>query len=107
MVVRKEFMENNPDMVEKFLREHKTATQKIHEKPQQVQGKINDELKKTTGKALADNIISESFERILFQTDYSKEAILGLANISKKQGFIKELPDDNLLYAVEKEGGKR
>ena len=107
VVVRKEFMENNPDMVEKFLREHKTATQKIHEKPQQVQGKINDELKKTTGKALADNIISESFERILFQTDYSKEAILGLANISKKQGFIKELPDDNLLYAVEKEGGKR
>ena len=107
VVVRKEFMENNPDMVERFLREHKTATQKIHEKPQQVQGKINDELKKTTGKALADNIISESFERILFQTDYSKEAILGLANISKKQGFIKELPDDNLLYAVEKEGGKR
>ena len=48
VVVRKEFMENNPDMVEKFLREHKTATQKIHEKPQQVQGKINDELKKTT-----------------------------------------------------------
>ena len=94
-------------VVRKVLREHKTATQKIHEKPQQVQGKINDELKKTTGKALADNIISESFERILFQTDYSKEAILGLANISKKQGFIKELPDDNLLYAVEKEGGKR
>lgn len=107
VVVRKEFMEKNPDLVEKFLREHEAATKEIYEKPQQVQKKINAELKQTTGKSLGENIIADAFDRILFQTDYRKEAIQGFANISKEQGFIKELPVDSQLYAVRKEEEKR
>ena len=107
VVVRKEFMEKNPDLVEKFLREHEAATKEIYEKPQQVQKKINAELKQTTGKSLGENIIADAFDRILFQTDYRKEAIQGFANISKEQGFIKELPVDCQLYAVRKEEEKR
>ena len=79
----------------------------IYEKPQQVQKKINAELKQTTGKSLGENIIADAFDRILFQTDYRKEAIQGFANISKEQGFIKELPVDSQLYAVRKEEQKR
>lgn len=107
VVVRKEFMEKNPDLVEKFLREHEAATKEVYEKPQQVQKKINAELKQTTGKSLGENIIADAFDRILFQTDYRKEAIQGFANISKEQGFIKELPVDSQLYAVRKEEEKR
>lgn len=107
VVVRKEFMEKNPDLVEKFLREHEAATKEIYEKPQQVQKKINAELKQTTGKSLGENIIADAFDRILFQIDYRKEAIQGFANISKEQGFIKELPVDSQLYAVRKEEEKR
>ena len=107
VVVRKEFMEKNPDLVEKFLREHEAATKEIYEKPQQVQKKINAELKQTTGKSLGENIIEDAYDRILFQTDYRKEAIQGFANISKEQGFIKELPVDSQLYAVRKEEEKR
>lgn len=69
--------------------------------------KINAELKQTTGKSLGENIIADAFDRILFQTDYRKEAIQGFANISKEQGFIKELPVDSQLYAVRKEEEKR
>ena len=100
-------LEKNPDLVEKFLREHEAATKEIYEKPQQVQKKINAELKQTTGKSLGENIIADAFDRILFQIDYRKEAIQGFANISKEQGFIKELPVDSQLYAVRKEEEKR
>ena len=89
------------------LLEQEAATKEIYEKPQQVQKKINAELKQTTGKSLGENIIADAFDRILFQTDYRKEAIQGFANISKEQGFIKELPVDSQLYAVRKEEEKR
>ena len=98
---------NMDSSYQKFFREHAVATKEIYEKPQQVQKKINAELKQTTGKSLGENIIADAFDRILFQTDYRKEAIQGFANISKEQGFIKELPVDSQLYAFRKEEEKR
>ncbi|MCM1246506.1 MAG: aliphatic sulfonate ABC transporter substrate-binding protein [Roseburia sp.] len=99
VVVRKEFMEENPELVEKFLKEHEAATTKINDNREESLKVINTELKNATGKALGENIIAGAFERIGVSTEINRESVMGFANISKEQNFISELPDENNLFA--------
>ena len=98
VVVRKEFMEENPEVVEKFLAAHEAASKAINEEKDNALSIINEELKSATGKALGEDIISESFERIGVNTELNKESVLDFAQISKEQGFIDELPDEAALF---------
>ena len=97
VVVRKEFREKNQELVEKFLKEHEAATAKINDDRENFLKTINAELKSATGKALGEDIITQAFERIVVSTDLNRDSIMGFANISKEQGFIKELPEDGLF----------
>lgn len=99
VVVRKEFMEENPEIVEKFLEEHQAATDKINEDKEKALTIINEELKSATGKALGEDIISQAFERIGVTTELNRESVMGFAEISKAQDFIKELPDEEDVFA--------
>ncbi len=99
VVVRKEFMEENPEVVEKFLAAHEAASKAINEEKDNALSIINEELKSATGKALGEDIISESFERIGVTTELNKESVLDFAQISQEQGFIDELPDEAALFA--------
>ena len=97
VVVRTEFMEEHPEIVETFLAEHEKATDKINEDTAGAVAIINNELKSATGQALDEDIITEAFTRIGVSTELNKESILGFADISLYQGFIGELPDDSLF----------
>lgn len=99
VVVRKEFMENNPEVVEKFLAAHEKATTAINENKENALSIINEELKSATGKALGEDIISESFNRIGVSTELNQESVLDFAQISKEQNFINDLPDNRALFA--------
>lgn len=90
VVVRKEFMEQNPELVEAFLAAHEEATVKITENQEEALAIINAELQNATGKALGDAILTQAFERISVNTDLHKESVMGFAQISKEQGFISE-----------------
>lgn len=97
VVVRKEFREERPDLVEKFLEAHKKATQTINEDQENSLKKINAELDSATGKSLSDSIIKEAFTRMEVSTEYNKESIDGFAKISKEQGFIDKIPESGLF----------
>lgn len=99
VVVRKEFMENNPEVVEKFLAAHEKATTAINENKENALSIINEELKSATGKALGEDIISESFNRIGVSTELNQESVLDFAQISKEQNFINDLPANGALFA--------
>ena len=99
VVVRKEFLEENKELVDQFLEQHEAATKRIQEQPEEVQKIINGELKAGTGKNLSDSIMKEAFGRISFRRDYNTEAMSDFASLSKEQGFIKELPEEGQLYA--------
>lgn len=98
VVVRKEFMEKNPEVVEKFLEAHETATVSINEDKEHALTIINEELKNATGKALGEDIISESFNRIGVSTELNQASVLDFAQISKDQKFIDGLPDETTLF---------
>ena len=100
VVVRKEFAQKHPDIVEQFLQVHEETSGKLmHEKEDSLK-KINQELLDATGKSLSDSIISEAFTRINVGTDINKESMMGFAGISKEQGFISEIPEEEQLYAA-------
>ena len=102
VVVRKEFQEEHPEIVEKFLEVHNAATVTINEDTENSLAKINKELDNATGKSLSDEIIKEAFERIVVTADYSEESVREFANISKEQKFIEELPGDDLFSRKDK-----
>lgn len=102
VVVRKEFMEANPELVEKFMKEHQLATDKINQETEQSLKTINTELHNATGKSLSDSIIKGAFGRIGVSTEINKESMMGFANISKDQGLIAALPDESTLFAQNK-----
>lgn len=99
VVVRKEFMEENPELVEAFLKEHEAATNKINEEKETALQTINGELESATGKSLSDSIITQSFEHIQVSTDLNKDSVMGFASISKEAEFIDEVPKEESLFA--------
>lgn len=98
VVVRKAFMEANPELVDKFLAAHQEATAMVLNDKENALTIMNAELQSATGKSLSESIIKESFERILVSTELNREAIAGFAGISKEQEFIDAVPDEDGLY---------
>ena len=99
VVVRKEFLENNPELVEKFLEAHNLATERINSDTDSSLEIINKELDEATGKSLSESIIKEAFSRIGVSTEINKDSISKFAQISQNQEFIEEIPEDDALYA--------
>ena len=98
VVVRKEFMEEHPDLVATFLEAHQAATEEINSDLDTALVTINGELDESTGKSLSDSVIKEAFTRIKVSSDLNKDAINGFAEISLGQKFIDEIPSDDSLY---------
>lgn len=99
VVVRKDFMEEHSDLVEKFLQEHEAATDKINNERDEALRLINAELQSATGKALSESIIKKAFERIGVKTELNRESVMGFAAISKEQAFIDEVPMESDLFS--------
>lgn len=99
VVVRKEFMEENPELVEKFLAEHEAATERIENDKETSLKVINEELQNATGKSLSESVIHQAFDRIGVSTGLNRESIMGFAKISQQEEFIKEVPEEENLFA--------
>ena len=97
VVVRKEFYEKHPEIVEAFLETHQKVTQLILEDTDKALVSINWELKEATGKALGEDVIAEAFTRIKVDDAYNRQSIEEFAKISKAQGFISEVPQSGLF----------
>lgn len=97
VVVRKEFMEEHPELVEQFLDEHEAATKRLNDNQEECLTVINAELEAATGKSLDTAIITEAFTRIGISSELNQTSIDQFATISKEQGFIDELPSEDLI----------
>lgn len=99
VVVRKDFLEEHPDIVETFLQQHNLATDEINNNQKDSIEIIRKELLDATGKSYEDEIIYEAFSRIGISSELNKNSIMEFAKLSAEQGFIDEVPDENTLYA--------
>lgn len=97
VVVRKEFMEEHPDLVETFLAEHHAAGVYINDNTQEAEEIVNEQINSITNKSLSDTVLASSFSRIVFDDTLNSEAIDGFAETCLEQGFISTLPDTNII----------
>lgn len=90
VVVRNEFLEEHPDIVDAFYETHIETTSLLSEHADEAAAVVNEELNDATGKSLDASILDDAFSRIIFSDEVSEDAMQDFADISLEQGFIME-----------------
>ena len=105
LLVRAEFLEAHPDVVEDLLEGHIAAVQWIADNPDEAPTVINAALESETGKPLADAVLQRALEHVTFSADphadtFETLVANGLAAGTQKEGSIDGLFDLRILNAL-------
>jgi NitT/TauT family transport system substrate-binding protein len=98
MIVRADYLENNPDVIKKLLEAHIDETNWINSNKTAAIEAFNVELEKLTQKTLAEDILNASLSRIEFTYDPIRLSLFQDANDAYKMGFLPEQPDLSGIY---------
>src|SRR5262249_43050306 len=98
LIVAKDYLFSNRETVKKLLRAHIEVTQQITADPQAAAGILNSELKKETGKALRQDVISKAMSRIAFTWDPIAASLQRSAQAAHELGFIRRTPELKGIY---------
>ena len=99
VVVRKEFMDQHPDLVSKFLQAHVDTIQYIKSNPSSAQSIVNSEIKRITGKALPGTVIASSFTNLDIIYDPLVSTLMVSADRAYSLGFLgSSKPDLSGIY---------
>jgi NitT/TauT family transport system substrate-binding protein len=112
IIVSKKFLDEHPDLVEKWLKAHVELTQRINADPMSAKEKLNSEIERLTGQALAADVLDDAWSRQTVTYDPIRASLIGSANAAFKLGFLGDTPpnldniyDLTLLNQVLKEKG--
>lgn len=97
VVARKEFMEENPEIVKKFLAVHRETTEYLNENAKEAMNIINEEIELVTDKSIDVDILKESLKHIEFNSDINADAIDAFAKICVQEEFTSQIPYENFL----------
>ncbi len=97
VVARKEFMEENPDIVNKFLKVHEETTDYLNGNAKEAMTAINEEIELATDKSIAVDILEASLEHITFNSDINADTVNAFSEICVREGFTAESPYEGFL----------
>lgn len=98
VVVRKDFLENNPKAVENFLKGHEESVNFINENRVEAIKIIGKQIKSITGQEIAHDIIDNSLNRVFYTTELDKKIMQEFADLTKDLGFIQGDSDITNLF---------
>lgn len=98
VIVRKDFLDANPEAVEKFMKAHKEATAYVNDNLPESIEIINTQIAEITQKPIEDDVIKSAFERLEISYDIPVSSIMDFAIICHDENMLSRLPDDNLVY---------
>ena len=101
VVASNDFIETHPDLVSDFLELHEEATLFINENPEEMQEIVNTEINAATGKSLDTDVIQSACSRIKADSTLNPNVIMTLAEISKEEGFIRNVPEEKNVFNTE------
>ncbi len=112
IIVSKKFLDEHPDLVKKWLEAHVELTQNMNADPAAAKQKLNSEIERLTGKALAVDVLDDAWSRQTVTYDPIRASLIGSADAAFKLGFLGDTPpnldniyDLTLLNQVLKEKG--
>ena len=102
VIVRTDFLEKHPDVVENFLRGHVDAVQWIQANPAEAKAVVNQSIADVNnGKALSQQVIDAAWNNIVPTYDPLASTVQKMANDAAALGFLNEEPDLTKLYALD------
>lgn len=93
IIVRTEYLENNPDTISKLLEAHVDETIWINENSHEAMQVFNAQLEKLTGKTIPEDEFEEGFSRMALTWDPVKESLFQSADNAFDIGFLRAKPD--------------
>lgn len=101
VIVRTEFLEQNPDLVRTFLAEHVEVTRWIDDNPAEAKRIANEEIGRLTGQALPLDVLDAAWNRLEITYDPVSSSLLKSADAAFELGFLgKEKPDLTGMYEL-------
>lgn len=98
VIVSKKFLQEHPDLVEKWLKAHVEITENIGREPERYKTLINQQLKVLTKKELSQDILDSSFARLTPTYDPVADSIREFVGLSVENGYLKTTPNiDGLI----------
>jgi NitT/TauT family transport system substrate-binding protein len=88
IIVRPDYLKENPDVIKKLVAAHVNETQWINDNKEQAIKEFNIQLKKLTGKELPVDVLAESLTRLEFTYDPIKGSLFKSANDAYDLGFL-------------------
>ena len=88
IIVRTDYLKNNPDVIKKLLAAHVRETQWINGHKQQAIHIFNEALKNITGKTIAEDELKDALSRLEFTYDPIKESLFKMADNAYDLGFL-------------------
>jgi NitT/TauT family transport system substrate-binding protein len=100
LVVSRDFLAKRREQVKKLLRAHVEVTQEINADLGAARLKLNAELKKETGKPLADAVIEKAMTRVEFTWDPIQSSLFKCAEAAHQVGFLRQKPQLEGIYEL-------
>jgi NitT/TauT family transport system substrate-binding protein len=88
LIVRSEFLEKHPDIVQKWVEAHMQTSNWINEHPAETKLIFNDFLKKKTGKTFPSEILNEAFSNLQITSDPIESSINTFAERANALGYL-------------------
>jgi len=99
VVVSTTFMKAHPDIVKQFLSAHVELTQRINADPASAKQKLNSEIARLSGAALAQQTLDDAWSRQLVTYDPISSSLVGSADAAFKAGFLGDtMPNLDNIY---------
>ncbi len=101
IIVRTDYLKENPDVIEKLLEAHVGETLGINNNKEKAISEFNVQLKKLTGKTIPENVLATSVTKMDFTYDPIKLSLIKDANDAPDLGLIekgKERPNFSNIY---------
>ena len=99
VIVSTKFLQSHPDLVKKWLKAHVELTDWIKGHEAEAKKILGQQIQKETGKALAADVLDDSFSHLQVTYDPLHGALLRSAQLAFDAGFLgREMPDLSRLY---------
>jgi NitT/TauT family transport system substrate-binding protein len=96
IIVRTDYLRDNPDVIEKLLAAHVNETLGINNNKEKAISEFNTQLKKITGKTIPENVLTNAVTKLEFTYDPIKLSLIKDANDAYDLGLLengKERPN--------------
>ncbi|AFS79518.1 ABC transporter periplasmic aliphatic sulfonates-binding protein SsuA [Gottschalkia acidurici 9a] len=101
IIARKEFVENHPDLIEKFLKAHIETTEYINKNNDQAKKVINEQLQELIQKPLPKDVLDRAFDRLVITYDPQRESVKEIVDLSYEVGYLRRKPDLTNLFNLD------